>query len=166
MADVELENSVSVKNCGKEASMSEEYPVLYLIAVFWEGPDAKDGVDAIAHVEDALIVYLTRPDGLQVRLTVYELELLYNFVTGEVLRQDEENSTTDLANGVSAGRMAGCQSTNHTECYGELWQCEKCGKTVCCAEGSSHDPDLCDDCWAEKYARGTTLCPPEDDVPF
>jgi hypothetical protein len=146
--------------------MSEEYPVLPLVAVFWEGPDAKDGVDAVAHVEDALILYLSRPDGLQVRLTVYELDLLHNFVIGEVFRQEEAKMATDLANGDPAGRMAGCQSTNHTECYGELWECASCGKIVCCNEGSSHDPDLCDDCWAKKYSLRTTPSQSEDDVPF
>jgi hypothetical protein len=83
-------------------------------------------------------------------------------MTEERLTPSSPLTDVDLA----SGRMAGCQSTNHTECYGELWQCLKCGKTVCYAEGSSHDPDLCDDCWAEKYALGTTRYPPEDDGPF
>ncbi len=48
-------------------------------------------------------------------------------------------------------RMPGCQSTNHTECYGELWQCQRCGKIVCCAEGTDNDPGLCDDCWVEVH---------------
>lgn len=50
------------------------------------------------------------------------------------------------------GRMAGCQSTNHTECYGELWQCAACNKVVCYAEGTDNHPELCDDCWAKRYA--------------
>lgn len=45
------------------------------------------------------------------------------------------------------GRLPGCQSTNHTKCYGELWRCAACGKTVCCAEGTDNHPELCDDCW-------------------
>lgn len=49
-------------------------------------------------------------------------------------------------------RMAGCESTNHTECYGELWQCAACGKTVCYAEGTDNHPELCDDCWAARFA--------------
>lgn len=46
-----------------------------------------------------------------------------------------------------------CQSTNHPkrDCYGELWRCEKCKRTVCCAEGSTNDPELCDTCWVEKH---------------
>lgn len=44
-------------------------------------------------------------------------------------------------------RIAGCQSTNHTKCYGDLWQCAGCGKTVCCNEGTDNRPELCDDCW-------------------
>ncbi len=132
----------------------EEYPTLPLVAVFWEGPDAKDGKDAVAHVEDALIVYLTRPDGLEVRLTVNELDLLYSFVLGEVFRQEHEIPMY--------GRMAGCQSTNHTECYGQLWQCDGCGKTVCYAEGSDRDHELCDDCWMMKHP----LSQLDDDIPF
>jgi hypothetical protein len=57
------------------------------------------------------------------------------------------------------GRIVGCQSTNHTVCYGELWQCTVCGKTVCCNEGSDDHPELCDDCWAVLFA-------PANDVQF
>jgi hypothetical protein len=138
--------------------MSEEYPMLPLTAVFWDSPNAQDGVDAVAHVEDALIVYLTRPDGLQVRLLVNELDLLYSFVMGEVFRQEEQLPVR--------GRLDGCQSTNHTECYGQLWQCERCGKTVCYAEGSDHNQELCDDCWAMKNPLQTTSDQHDDDIPF
>ena len=48
-------------------------------------------------------------------------------------------------------RLPGCQSRNHDFCYGELWRCAACGKTVCCAEGSEDHPELCDDCWASKF---------------
>jgi hypothetical protein len=44
-------------------------------------------------------------------------------------------------------RIPGCQSTNHRECYGELWQCQRCEKMICYAEGTDNDPDVCDDCW-------------------
>lgn len=144
----------------------EEYPVLHLVAVFWEGPNAKDGIDAVAHVEDALVVYLTRPDGLQVRLTVYEVKLLHHFVIGEVFRQEEAEKATDLEDGLLNGRIEGCQSTGHTKCYGELWECLICGKIVCCNEGSSNDPDLCDDCWIKKYSQRSVLSEPDDDIPF
>lgn len=46
-------------------------------------------------------------------------------------------------------RMDGCQSTNHRRCYGDLWQCEQCGRVVCCNEGTTDQPELCDDCWCE-----------------
>ena len=49
--------------------------------------------------------------------------------------------------------IPGCQSTNHRSCYGELWLCKRCGKTVCCAEGTDNDPELCDDCWLEVQAQ-------------
>jgi hypothetical protein len=52
----------------------------------------------------------------------------------------------------SEGRLAGCQSTNHPMCYGELWQCAACGKTVCYAEGTDNHPELCDDCWSKRQA--------------
>lgn len=55
------------------------------------------------------------------------------------------------------GRIAGCQSTNHNECYGELWQCAACNKTVCYAEGTDNHPELCDDCWAKRYAPTIVL---------
>lgn len=47
--------------------------------------------------------------------------------------------------------IRGCQSLNHSECYGELWQCARCAKTVCYAEGTDNDPDLCDDCWVQTH---------------
>ncbi len=49
------------------------------------------------------------------------------------------------------GRMRGCQSMNHSECYGALWQCAQCGKTVCYAEGTTDEPELCDDCWVQTH---------------
>ena len=132
--------------------------ILPFTAVFWNSADDNDGVDAVAHVEDGLILYLIRPDGLQVRLTINELDLLYSFVMGEVFRQEEQIPVH--------GRLEGCQSTNHTECYGELWQCAVCAKTVCYAEGSDQDRELCDDCWAMKYPQSTSYNPLDDDIPF
>jgi hypothetical protein len=55
------------------------------------------------------------------------------------------------------GRMAGCQSTNHDECSGELWQCSACGKTVCYAEGTDNHPELCDDCWVSRFYPASSL---------
>ncbi len=48
-------------------------------------------------------------------------------------------------------RLRGCQSLNHNVCYGGLWRCGQCGKTVCYAEGIDDDPDLCDDCWVQTH---------------
>lgn len=62
--------------------------------------------------------------------------------------------------GLGSGRIEGCQSTNHSSCYGDLWQCASCGKTVCYNEGSDSDHDLCDDCWAIKH--GALNKPKED----
>jgi len=61
-------------------------------------------------------------------------------------------------------RTPGCQSTNHRECYGEMWQCKRCEKMVCYAEGTDDDLDLCDDCWVQVHLVGrnkpkTSSCP-------
>lgn len=48
-------------------------------------------------------------------------------------------------------RILKCESTNHDHCWGIVWQCAECGKSVCCEEGSTEDIDLCDDCWWEKH---------------
>ena len=68
------------------------------------------------------------------------------------------------ADDAPAGRMAGCQSTNHTQCYGELWQCSACGKTICFAEGTDDQPELCDDCWVKDQAERMTLAQGDDHV--
>lgn len=58
-------------------------------------------------------------------------------------------------------RIPGCESTHPGPCYGELWQCANCGKTVCCAEGTDNHPELCDDCWCQRLTDEE-----EVDVPF
>jgi hypothetical protein len=70
------------------------------------------------------------------------------------------------ADDAPSGRMAGCQSTNHTQCYGELWQCCACGKFVCFAEGTDDQPEICDDCWVKDQAERMTLAQGDDHVPF
>ena len=51
-------------------------------------------------------------------------------------------------------RLADCQSTNHTSCKGELWECERCGKKICWEEGSTDLFDLCDNCWYDVRVLG------------
>lgn len=63
-------------------------------------------------------------------------------------------------------RMAGCQSTHPGPCYGDLWQCAACGKTVCCAEGTDNHRELCDDCWVALQAPPDEYNEEENDVPF
>lgn len=59
-----------------------------------------------------------------------------------------EGTDPDAASKLSNGRIEGCQSANHAECYGELWQCEQCSKIICYAEGYDDEYiELCDDCW-------------------
>jgi hypothetical protein len=59
------------------------------------------------------------------------------------------------------GRFPDCQSTHTGPCYGEVWQCSTCGKTVCYAEGTDNHPEVCDDCWVKQYGDQEG-----DDVPF
>lgn len=57
-------------------------------------------------------------------------------------------------------RIPGCESTNHTVCRGELWECDRCHRKMCWEEGSAKQVDLCDDCWYDvkvlkhKYSIG------------
>lgn len=51
-------------------------------------------------------------------------------------------------------RIVGCQSTNHTSCEGELWECKRCHEIVCWEEGSTDLIDLCDDCWYDIRVLG------------
>jgi len=53
----------------------------------------------------------------------------------------------------NANRIEGCQSTAHKGCVGALRSCERCGKTICVADGlrlfGEGEPNWCDQCWAE-----------------
>jgi hypothetical protein len=59
------------------------------------------------------------------------------------------------------GRFPACQSAHPGPCYGEIWQCAACRRTLCCAEGSGNHPEVCDDCWVKQYGDQE-----ENDVPF
>jgi hypothetical protein len=59
------------------------------------------------------------------------------------------------------GRFPGCECTHAGPCYGELWQCTACGKTVCYAEGTDNHSEVCDACWVKQYGDQE-----DDDVPF
>jgi len=74
--------------------------------------------------------------------------MLNGFVACWAGRLAEEGWLTE---GQASVRISGCQSTNHTQCYGDLWQCSGCKKWVCYAEGTDNHPELCDDCWAQRY---------------
>ena len=51
----------------------------------------------------------------------------------------------------NSNRIPGCESTNHTVCWGALWACEQCEKRVCYQEGTESNPELCDDCWVVQH---------------
>ena len=45
--------------------------------------------------------------------------------------------------------IAQCESRNHREHRGELWQCVECLRVFCWEEGAGDSGfDKCDDCWA------------------
>lgn len=60
-----------------------------LVAVFWENQDATEGEDATVFVEDGLVVYIRRADGLEVRLLIAELEFVYHFALEQSHREEE-----------------------------------------------------------------------------
>ncbi len=53
-------------------------------------------------------------------------------------------------------KLAECESENHDTCYEyddgvvDLWQCEKCKKNLCYADGAADSNyELCDSCVAD-----------------
>lgn len=65
---------------------------LTLPAVFWESHKAKEGIDATVHVEDGVVVYITRGDGLEVRLLITELEYVYHFSLEQIRQKKDEDA--------------------------------------------------------------------------
>lgn len=48
------------------------------------------------------------------------------------------------------GRRPGCESRNHKQCRGALWQCAACERWFCYEEGADDaHPGVCDDCAAK-----------------
>ena len=49
--------------------------------------------------------------------------------------------------------IAQCESRNHREHRGELWQCVECLRVFCWEEGAGDSAsNTCDDCWARLHA--------------
>lgn len=69
----------------------------------------------------------------------------------------DTSSFFDLYNDKIMTRIDGCQSTNHSVCKGDLWECERCHKMICWEEGSTDLIDLCDNCWYEVRVLGHDL---------
>jgi hypothetical protein len=63
---------------------------LFLISVFWENRDEEDGEDAIVHLEDGVVIHITRSDGLDVRLLITELEAVYYFALEQMHCREQE----------------------------------------------------------------------------
>ena len=59
---------------------------LNLLSVLWKEGD-ENGQDAVASVEDGVVVFLKFPDGYEVRLLWHELEALFDFAIDEIDRQ-------------------------------------------------------------------------------
>jgi len=65
---------------------------LLLVSVFWESDEAEAGEDALVHIEDGVVVYITRLDGLEVRLLITELEQVYHFALEQIHRRKEADA--------------------------------------------------------------------------
>src|SRR5690242_19124886 len=81
-----------------------------LVSVFWENHNAQDGADATIHVEDGVVLYITRADGLEVRLLITELEYIYHFALEQMhCRGAEDDETAGHSNqrgmNVTGGRV-------------------------------------------------------------
>ena len=51
-------------------------------------------------------------------------------------------------------RVAQCESRNHREHHGDLWQCVECLRVFCWEEGADDGAaGLCDDCWSRLHSR-------------
>jgi hypothetical protein len=61
---------------------------LLLVSVFWESDKGEASEDATVHVEDGVVIHITRPDGLAVRLLISELELVYHFALEQIYRKE------------------------------------------------------------------------------
>jgi len=49
--------------------------------------------------------------------------------------------------------IAACESRNHCEHRGELWQCAECLRVFCWQEGADDNAaNSCGDCWARLHA--------------
>ena len=62
---------------------------LLLVSVFWENQDSDEGKDATVCVQDGVVVYITRSDGLEVRLLITELEHVYHFALEQIYGREE-----------------------------------------------------------------------------
>jgi len=76
------------------------------------------------------------------------------------LRADELQA---LADDMSCYReafdIAQCESRNHNEHRGELWQCGECLRVFCGEEGADDaDSELCNDCWARLHSPRHAVC--------
>ncbi len=78
------------------------------------------------------------------RIWRFDLSIQMN-ITASVIEDEEISQDVKWI----GDRIVGCQSTNHTACRGELWECERCHKIICWEEGSTDLPELCDDCWCD-----------------
>jgi hypothetical protein len=83
-----------------------------------------------------------------------EAELFVNLTT--------QGWLTNSRRVVRPAHWPGCQRKHAGPCYGLLWQCAACGKSVCCAEGTDDHPEVCDACWVKLYDTKEEV----NDVPF
>jgi hypothetical protein len=122
--------------------------VFFMHAVGWEPIE-------LLYSQEAFANFLQRAHAAHLPLYDAEGNLYFDTFTEYWAEQLQAQGWAEQSQPVpepeEGGRMVGCQSTNHMVCYGELWQCSACGKTVCCNEGSDDHPELCDDCWVARF---------------
>lgn len=65
--------------------------VIFIPAAFWKDDYDECPKEAVVHVEDGFLICFTCDTGQQLRLMLYELDLIVAFVNDEVCRQEAED---------------------------------------------------------------------------
>jgi len=76
------------------------------------------------------------------------------FYFGDIPADEMKEIVDGMAAHEDEIELARCESRNHREHRGELWQCAECLRVFCWEEAGDHGAvHLCDDCWARLHVR-------------
>ena len=79
---------------------------------------------------------------------------LPQFYFGDIPADEMKEIADGMAAHADEIELARCESRNHREHQGELWQCAECLRVFCWEEDGDHDAvHFCDDCWCRLRER-------------